>query len=73
MKILIIFLTFFSLSSTAPSNAVIVAKVIVHCKLEVTSKIECFLPQSTMLTEVVEIVSSIAFTTTELSDEEVNF
>ena len=70
MKI-VIFLAIFSLCTAAPSNSVSVAKVKVHCKLEITSKVECFLPSNTQLTDVVEIVSSFAFTTGEVSDDEV--
>lgn len=70
MKI-VIFLSIFSLCASAPSNSVTVAKVRVNCKLEITSKIECFLPQTTQLNDVVEIVSSIAYTTSEINDDEV--
>lgn len=69
MKISIfLILVIFSLSNSAPNNFV---QVKIHCKLDVTSKLECFLPQTTLLTDVVEIVSSIGFSTTRLSDEEV--
>lgn len=70
MKI-VIFLSIFSLCTAAPSDSVSVTKVKVHCKLEITSKVECFLPSNTQLTDVVEILSSFAFTTGELSDDEV--
>lgn len=71
MKI-VIFLSLFSFCASAPSNSVPVAKVKLHCKLEITSKVECFLPQNTQLTDVIEITSSIAFTTSGLSDDEVS-
>lgn len=70
MKI-VIFLSIFSLCTAAPSDSVSVTKVKVHCKLEITSKVECFLPSNTQLSDVVEILSSFAFTTGELSDDEV--